>query len=147
MEVKTKTAAEWLLHLPPKYLEVVRKSRNKYNADEGGAWGTHYTSLGDMLYHSRLGNKCYQRLDPLWDELYALIEAGEFNKPWQEAEPQPEPTVYDKYPIGSRWRVEVIVEVEASDPNDRRMPIYIRPTEAGGWLTLSGLKHLKPLNP
>jgi hypothetical protein len=147
MKVKIKTAAEWLLHLPPKYREAVRVARNEYRAEEGGAWDTLYVSLRQMVFFSKSVIIDFKSEDPLWNEIYALIEAGEFKEPWQEAGPQPEPTVYDKYPIGSRWRVEVIVEVEASDPNDRRMPIYIRPTEVGGWLTPCELDKLKPLNP
>jgi hypothetical protein len=147
MEKKTKSAAEWLLHLPPRYREAVRAARQAYRLDDDGAWHLEYESLDHMLYHSKFGGIKHHMQKPLWVELYALIEAGEFKEPWREAEPQPEPTVYDKYPIGSRWRVEVIVEVEASDPNDRRMPIYIRPTEVGGWLTLSELDKLKPLKP
>jgi hypothetical protein len=98
-------------------------------------------STGDTLYdHPR---------DQLWDELYYLIRVGDFKEPWREVEPQPELTVYEKYPIGSKWLMQIGLEVEVTDndPYDKHMPIYVRGDGHARWLTPSELDKLKPLNP
>lgn len=57
-----------------------------------------------------------------------------------------EPTVYEKYPIGSKWTVELELEVLKHDTRDSRMPIQFRNTFGDNymWFSAAQLPHFKP---
>jgi hypothetical protein len=84
---KTKTAKEWLKHLPPHLRELIRESRNKYWKEDKGSWNAEYSSLLEMIWSSEEGNFYTHRQEPIWDELYTRHDAGEFKYPWKDPEP------------------------------------------------------------
>jgi len=58
-----------------------------------------------------------------------------------------EPTVYERFPIGSRWTVELEVEVKKHDTEDSRNPIQFRGLRNTFymWFPAGQLHHFKPL--
>lgn len=84
MSNKKKTAAEWLLHLPPLFRDAVRESRNEYRLFTKGDWNREQDSLYEMLLWSKEGLSRDHREDPIWDEIYRRIDSGELKEPWKE---------------------------------------------------------------
>jgi hypothetical protein len=146
MENTTKTAAEWLEHLPLHFRKLVKESRNALYEHTNGEWSRLYSSLYEMVLCSKEGLPKHHRLDPIWNELYIRLEAGMYKKMWRKADSQAQESVYKKYPVGSKWIIEVEIEIGLHDKNDKNLVVYCQPKEVGGWLTPSQLDKLKPLN-
>jgi hypothetical protein len=109
----SKTAAEWLLHLPPKYREAVKTERNKYWQEQNGNWEFEYPSLLEMLWGSENGKFYLKKSDPLWVELYTYVELKKFDYPWKE-ESNSLTDMVNKPPHYNKGGIECISAIESS---------------------------------
>jgi hypothetical protein len=98
---KTKTATEWLQHLPPQFREAFKESRDEYFKEYELHWNLSYSRLDDMIWRTRTET---QLQNPLLAELYTRLDAGEFDhQPWVDTkEEEAPPTVIDEVNVYDR---------------------------------------------
>lgn len=129
-----KTRKEWFNNLP---YEIRKKLIDDFNPNMDVTSNT----LIDSVFKAMKGyglSEIYQ--DETYKNLFNLIFAGRFDKVDEKS------LVYDGYPIGSKWLVEV--EVVEHDYRDTNCPILISfdaDIYSDTWLDKDDLKILKPI--